>query len=301
MRWWLALTALGVAVGWAQDPPAEPPPKAALENTGKPMRVQFTCTDDDMLWAGMSCSEEEPCPVYLELSSAAAVGNKLFACGNLHSSSSTLYSVVLASDDGGKTWQEPFERLQAASLDRIQFADFETGWISGQMLQPLPRDPFFLVTTDGGKSWRRRPVFVEERAGFIQQFWFDSRTNGTLLIQDGQRYERHESPNGGETWLVREVSERPIRWTPRASAAPNVRVQTDAPTRSFRIERREGERWTPVASFLVTVGACKPEQREIGPPPEPAAPEPETSPVPKPGPRKPGRPPSLKQPPRSGE
>ncbi|MCC6859162.1 MAG: hypothetical protein IT158_11400 [Bryobacterales bacterium] len=282
-----------------QESPAAPA-RPTLQNTGSPMKVQFHCTDDDMLWAGMSCSEEEPCPIYLELSSAQAVGNKLFVCGNLHSSSTTLYSILLASEDGGKTWYEPFERLRAATLDRIQFVDFETGWISGQVLQPLPRDPFFLATGDGGKTWRRRPVFNEERAGFIQQFWFDSRTTGTLLVQDGQRYERHESPNGGETWLVREVSERPIRWTPRASASPTLRVRADAPTRSFQIERREGERWTPVAAFLVSADACKPQLRELGPPPEPPAPPPETAPEaepdPKAAPRRPGRPPSLKKP-----
>ena len=45
-----------------------------------------------------------------------------------------------------------------AAIDRIQFFDAETGWAAGEQLEPLPQDPFLLLTTDGGKSWRRRPM-----------------------------------------------------------------------------------------------------------------------------------------------
>ena len=43
-------------------------------------------------------------------------------------------AILLASDDGGKTWTEPVPRLRAAALDQIQFIDLQTGWISGQNL-----------------------------------------------------------------------------------------------------------------------------------------------------------------------
>ena len=59
------------------------------------------------------------------------------------------------------------------ALDRIQFLDSEKGWISGEELSPLPQNPFLLVTSDGGKTWKRRPIFNEEaesRFGAIQQF-----------------------------------------------------------------------------------------------------------------------------------
>ena len=38
-----------------------------LVNEGKPMRVAFQCSAEDMNAAGLSCPSEEPCPVYLEL------------------------------------------------------------------------------------------------------------------------------------------------------------------------------------------------------------------------------------------
>jgi hypothetical protein len=265
---WLWVPGLWLQAG--QSPPAagSGQERAALENTGKPMRVEFACTDDDMLAAGMSCSEDDPCPVYLELAAAETSGIRLFAAGNIHSSQSTMYSVLLASDDNGKTWREPYPRQRYASLDRIQFADPETGWTSGQVVQPLPRDPFFLVTGDGGKTWRMRPVFGETRAGAIQQFWFDSKTRGTMLIADGPRNELYESPNGGEVWMVREVSEKPIAVKRRPAPASVLRVRPDAQSKSFRIEKNTGDKWAPVASFLINIGACKPSVQELKPPPE---------------------------------
>src|SRR5271154_4814576 len=119
--------------------------------------VLFECTEDDAQTAGLHCSEEEPCPVFLELSAVEAVGNRLFLTGNLHSSAATLYSVLMTSSDAGKTWTEGYKRLRAAALDQIQFFDFETGWISGNYLSGTPRDPFFLVTGDGGTTWTALP------------------------------------------------------------------------------------------------------------------------------------------------
>ncbi len=264
-----------------------------LEYIGKPMRLEFACSEEDMVSTGMSCSEEEPCPVYLELAAIEPVGLKLFVAGNIHSAQATLYSVLLASEDGGKTWREVSDRIRGASLDHIQFIDFETGWVSGQSLQPLPRDPFLLITTDGGKTWRQRPVFSESRGGAVQQFRFDSPSAGRLLIREGPHYELYESPNGGETWLVREVSERPIPWKQAVTSSSSSRVRADRASKSFRIERREGEKWTAVASFAIEIGTCKPAAVELKPPEEPAVEPSEPPPAP---PRRPTRTPTLKKP-----
>jgi len=52
----------------------------------------------------LTCSEDEPCDVFLELASVEGVGSTIFAAGNLHTVTTTLYGVLLASGDGGKTW-----------------------------------------------------------------------------------------------------------------------------------------------------------------------------------------------------
>jgi hypothetical protein len=251
---------------------------AVLENTGHPMLLPFQCTPDDIQSAGMTCSQEEPCPVYLEISSVAAVASRIVLAGNIHSAETTLYSVLLASEDSGRTWREPYPRMRGSGLDHIQLLDSQTGWISGGLLSPLPRDPFLLATTDGGKTWRERPVLSENTGGSILQFWFDAPSSGTLLIDrmqsaDASRYELYESPNGGETWNIRQAGNRPIPINSR-SAPPVWRVRADSASKSYHIEKLEAERWKSVASFLVPLGVCRPPALAVQPEPveEPAVP-----------------------------
>jgi hypothetical protein len=235
--------------------------QTSIENAGKPMRVPFECTQADMVATGLSCSEDEPCPVYLELANMQAVGNKIFLIGNLHTPTTTLYSILLVSDDSGATWTEPNPRIRSTGLDQIQFFDFQNGWISGANLQGAPRDPFFLVTTDGGKTWRQRPVFDQSRLASIERFRFDSPENGSLLVDarlDNNRREFYETRTGGENWELKQSSVDPIPF-PGKAAPPDSgwRLRTDAATRSYVVEKSEGNHWQRIASFLVESGVCK--------------------------------------------
>jgi photosystem II stability/assembly factor-like uncharacterized protein len=225
------------------------------------MRVPFECTEADTQAASLSCSEEEPCPVFLELSNVEAAGNKIFLVGNLHTPTTTLYSILLATDDAGKTWSEPHPRMRIAGLDQIQFIDFQNGWISGANLQSTPRDPFLLLTTDGGKTWHERPIFDETRVAVIERFWFESRDNGALLIDarlDNNLHEFYETRTGGESWSMKQASASVIPF-PQAKepGASGWRVRADAATHSFDLDKSDGARWQKVASFVVTVGVCK--------------------------------------------
>ncbi len=225
------------------------------------MRLPFECTEADTQAAGLSCSEEEPCPVYLELGSVEAVGNRIFLTGNLHTPTTTLYSVLLATEDAGRTWIEPHPRIRFGGLDQIQFIDFQNGWISGALLQSTPRDPFLLLTTDGGKTWHQRAIYDESRVAVIERFWFDSRENGTLLMDarlETNRHELYETMTGGESWAMKQASATPIRFPRnRDPGSSGWRVRADAATHSYHLERAEAERWHSVASFLVSAGSCK--------------------------------------------
>jgi hypothetical protein len=227
-----------------------------LENSGKPMRVLYECTAEDTQAAGLGCSEEDPCPVYLELANVEAIGGKIFVTGNLHTPMATLYSILLASDDGGNTWTEPHARMRASGLDQIQFVDSQNGWISGANLQGAPRDPFLLITKDGGRTWSVHPIFDDTRVAAIVSFRFDGPINGMLTIDarlDGGKFEEYRTSNGGETWEVPKTAgdgvfqEKPPAW----------RVRTDAATHSYVIEKSENSRWQKVASFLVNIASCK--------------------------------------------
>ncbi len=137
------------------------------------IRIPYTCTAADMDAFGFTCSSEEPCPVYADLVAVDALAGRLFVTGNLHTSSATMYGLLLVSEDGGKTWTEPVKRDRWTAFELIQFADLQHGWVSSVTIQPLPKDPILLLTADGGKTWRARPLFEESRFGSIQQFWFD--------------------------------------------------------------------------------------------------------------------------------
>ncbi len=245
-------------------PQQSPPPVPVFTYEGKPITLPYKCSVEDIRWAGLTCSEDEPCPIYLELSSAEAVGGHVFAAGNIHSDAVTLYSVLLSSADGGHSWQFGPESVRGAGLDRIQFLDALTGWVGGQTLFPIPQDPFFLLTSDGGNTWRMKPVFTDNHFGSIQQFAFDSKSTGALIVDNGpgsdlERYARFETSDGGETWAIKEQNKKPLQLKRPAAPAPTWRVRADAATRSYRIEHRVGNQWTAAAAFSVKLPSCKPE------------------------------------------
>ncbi|HVN05142.1 MAG TPA: hypothetical protein VMT86_12030 [Bryobacteraceae bacterium] len=271
------LVALGVALAWAavaqnEKLPEQPPEKPLLQNTGKPMVVDCHCTAEDIQASGLTCTNDDPCALFLELDAVETVGNRIFLAGNIHTSTVTLYSVLLASDDGGKTWLEPYERIPAAGLDHIQFIDFQNGWISGEVQRPLPRDPFLLATEDGGKEWRSQPVFSDSQFGSVLQFGFTSPTNGTLIVDRGAggesgRYETYETLNGGATWMPRQANQQP-RQVSRTAGSGNAdwRLRADAATKAYRVEHHTGGAWRGVAAFAVSIGACRPPEPVAAPP-----------------------------------
>jgi len=255
---------------------------AVLENLGKPILLPYHCTEADIQWAGLSCSAEEPCPVYLELTAVEAIGDRLFAAGNIHSQTVTLYSVLLGSENAGRSWFEAHERIRGAGLDHIQFADFQNGWASGEALSPLPQEPFLLITTDGGKTWRQHAIFSEPRVGSIQQIWFSSKNDGSLVFDRGpgtgeERYELYQSHDAGETWNLQEARNQAMRLKDGAAAAL-WRVQAEGKTQSFRIEHQEGNRWTQAAAFAVNLPSCTPQPAEAKPAPDAPAPAPQEAP-----------------------
>jgi len=261
------------APGSPPDAAQTPAPPPVLENHGKPMVVPFRCTAEDFHWAGLSCTEEEPCPIFLELSGAAAApGGRLFVSGNIHTESVTLYSMLLSSGTAGQTWTEVHERIRGASLEHIQFLDSDTGWVSGQELFPIPQNPFLLLTSDNGNTWAQRAVLneaAENRFGTVQQFLFTEKKSGTLIVDRGQgsdtdRYALFESQNAGESWNIVQESAKPLRFK-QAPPPAEWRVRVDAVSRSFHVERRQGERWSSVAAFAVKLDPCKPPP----PPPDP--------------------------------
>jgi hypothetical protein len=253
---------------------------STLINSGEPMRVAYNCAEEDLQWAGMSCSDAQPCAIYLELNSVVPNGKNIVAAGDLHSSSATIGSVLLQSDDSGAMWREPTPRIRGSALDQVEFLNSKTGWAAGETLYPLPRDPFFLVTTDGGASWRQRPVDEEDLAGAVQRFWFDSERHGEVIVDAGKaaidgRYLSYESETGGESWSRRDKSSQlpKLRHAPPPAEDPAWRTRASQDGKALRIEHRSGDQWTSVASFLIEVANCRIQPGELKEPEEAPVPE----------------------------
>ncbi len=278
-KWIAGVLMVGLALApRAQDRPPNPDPQApaaspapVLGADGKPILVPFQCGEEDIRWAGMSCTEDAPCPVFLELASAEAVGNRVLLAGNIHGESVTLSSVLLASEDNGLSWREAHERIRGAGLDHIEHLGAGLAWAGGQVLFPFSQEPFLLVSSDGGATWKQRDVLSEEaesRFGSILGFNFTTRDRGTLLLDrgaggDGGRYQLLETSNGGESWAIKQESRKPIALKAPPAPAPDWRVRPDAGSKAFQVEHRVGTNWNPAASFLVRLNSCRP--------PEPAA------------------------------
>ena len=225
-----------------------------------PTQLKYECTPEDIDVFGLTCTEEEPCPVFLELSSAESVGSRIIAIGNLHTRNSTLFGILLASDDSGLTWTEPTMRIRNTALEQVEFFDPLTGWASGESVDPLSRNPFFLLTTDGGKTWRQKLLFDDTKYGVISQFHFNSKASGELVLDASQgkrvRNELYASETGGESWELKQTSATPLRLSrPRAQ---NWRARADAPSNTLRLERANGRSWDLVASFAIHVSDCRP-------------------------------------------
>jgi hypothetical protein len=223
------------------------------------VHVDYTCTPEDIEFFGLTCSEDQPCPIFFEVSSVDSSGNTVFVAGDIHTATTTLYGVVLSTEDGGATWNESIARLKSTAFEQFQMID-NHGWLSGQKLEPLPKDPFFMITSDGGKNWRQKPLFEDTRFGSITQFWFDTPLSGQLIFDDSvgksTQQELYSTMTGGEGWEIKQTSTKALQ-IKAAKPNPMWTVTTAPGSKNYLIERTVNGRKETVARFLIHIGDCK--------------------------------------------
>jgi len=248
-------------------PPAEPEPPPVYSSAAGPIVLPNLCAEVDLPALGLTCSEAEPCPTYLEFSSVESIAAVLVLAGNLHTTATTIQSVLLISEDSGATWREAHARLKASALESMQFLDFSNGWLSGQTSLGLPRDPFIMVTTTGGRTWRKIDLFAETRVGVIEDFAFQSAKRGWLLVDnkgsgDAGRYEFYETQTGGTSWELRELATRIPKAAQPGQRPPSssARIRIDEKKGLLRIEIRAANAWREVSAFKFKLEDCKPGQ-----------------------------------------
>ena len=231
---------------------------------GEPLVAQLQCDGDHFQRAATVCSDVTPCELYLELTGLEQAAERVFLIGNLHTLSATVSSILLASDDEGMSWYEPYPRL-AAGFESIQFVDKKYGWIGGQERQlDSSSRPFLLRTGNGGVRWRRYDIWTDEdRSGAILDFYFDTDKHGLLsidsLTSETDSYALYESMNGGLSWGIREISDRQakLKNIPIERRQPDWRLGEDGGKGVYLVERRQGEEWSAQVEFSIRVGTCR--------------------------------------------
>ncbi len=223
-----------------------------------PVHVDYTCPADDIDSFGLTCSEEQPCPVFFEVSAVDSFGSRIAVAGDIHTATTTLYGVILTTEDGGASWAEAITRLRSTAFEQFQVIG-DHGWLSGHRLEPLPKDPFVMLTTDGGKDWRQRPLFEESRFGSIAQFRFDTLLGGELIFDDSVGKAIHQelyvTMTGGENWEIRQTSTTLLHLKPMNEA---VWIVTAPPgSKTYSIEHVVNGKKETFARFLVHIGDCK--------------------------------------------
>ncbi len=265
-----ALVLLTMLAQQVAQPPGAPPPvipegPPVYVSAKGPILLPNKCQEVDLESLGLTCSEGDPCETFLEFSSAEQNNGVLVLTGNFHTSTATLQSVLLVSEDDGSTWREGHPRLKGTSLEGMQFIDFSNGWVAGHSSLALPRDPFLLLTNDGGRNWRKVDFYAESRVGLVEDFAFKTAKQGWALIDnkgsgEAGRYELFETATGGTSWELRMMTNRvPKEAAPgQRVGSQTMRTRGDAKKNVVMVERRAGNAWSPVASFRLKIDDCKP-------------------------------------------
>jgi photosystem II stability/assembly factor-like uncharacterized protein len=98
------------------------------------------------------------------------------------------FGIVLASDDGGRTWQQQHAPIES-TLFGVHFTDARHGWAVGI-------DSMILVTRDGGTTW------MPQRSPLARRSYYDVFVRGTRGWIVGSSGTVLRSADGGETWAI---------------------------------------------------------------------------------------------------
>lgn len=231
---------------------------------GEPIVVPLDCAYTYFEQAGIVCSNNTPCELFLELAAVETAGEHIFVAGNIHTISATIASIMLRSEDAGKTWHEPVNRYAGGVLEYIQFVDKNHGWAAGQQRElDSSAKPLLLSTYNAGKRWQRYPVSQnDDHTGTILDFYFDTEEHGLMIVDRGisaiDPFELYESMNGGRSWLIRQITNHKPRLRNRPAALPdsNWRILADLDTANYRIEQHRENGWSTRSRFTTNLGTC---------------------------------------------
>ena len=255
-----------IVLGEEKEP--EGPPEGTTVYEGPVASLSTTCEVDRLEYAGIRCSTDRPCELFVELVSVASQGNWVVLAGEVHTADATYESVVLSSADGGVTWIESSERIAAGGIESISIIDAQTAFVAGQQGDTATGEiPFLLVTEDGGVSWEERTVSAggEKVEGLVVAFQADTTSHGYLILEQlaatSDPYRLYETYTGGLSWSIRQISaDKPQIPGPRlALRTEDWSIRPDSSSGEYIVAKRsssESSGWAEQGRFSGAVGSC---------------------------------------------
>ena len=140
------------------------------------------------------------------------------------------FGIVIASTDGGKTWQQQHTPIES-TLFGVRFRDALHGFAVGI-------DSIILATDDGGATWRTVPPPVTQRS------YYDVALRGNVGWIVGDSGTVLRTTDGGQTWEVEPIPiQLAANWIRTVSLAPSgVGLAVGSEGLVFRIEGTKLER-----------------------------------------------------------
>ncbi len=234
---------------------------------GAEIRLPSDCRIERLEYAGMICTQDQPCRLLLDFTAIDAAGDFVVLAGEIHTAEATLESVVLTSSDAGESWTEAAERVAAAGIEAVEIVEGVHVWAAGQQGDTATVEkPFTLYSDDAGETWslRKLGTYDEPVRGVVLEFRFDAPQHGYMVLEKltstGDPFELRETFNGGRSWGIRQITaDRPKipggRFLKPAEELWRFREESG----DWVIERRsdaEPGGWSIATRFAVELEAC---------------------------------------------
>jgi photosystem II stability/assembly factor-like uncharacterized protein len=185
----------------------------------------------------------------------------------------SLRGLVLGTGDGGRTWRELKDRSGKGapfSINDVWFTSATDGWAAGGNLEDNEED-VLLRTTDGGRTWERRPTGAAE---YLRAVQFVDRDHGWVVGMTVDTVDPSGPPgpskilatsDGGATWVVQLTAPRSFYDVLFVDAlhgwAVGDRAAIYATTDGGRTWRQQS-RFTKIGSKVVRAPAPDPKAEE---------------------------------------
>jgi hypothetical protein len=206
----------------------------------KSPQMQFldSRTEQALLYAGAEKADEG---VHLSVSIYGLNKKIVFLLGSLQTPAVTIRSLLLRSEDGGRSWKEVMEPVTGSAVIRLSFLSKQTGWALLGGTSEGPGQLYLYKTRDSGNSWSKVSRIPKRHFdGWPESFGFVDERNGRMeILYDGN------APTDG--FAVMSTSDGGITWQEtRSLSLDEYREQyekdSEEPSTDY-VTARDGSQW----------------------------------------------------------